>query len=446
MATEVINGILKVKRGEEYVTLHPRTVIGQVEGVTDEVINLFNPYVATREQFITTDPVITKGRLAIESDKGGIKVGNGAKWSTAQYLKVDLAQVVDFMTTLDEKVAVIRKTRAQFTSENPETTANKFYIESDKGGIKIGDGTSRWSALPYVGGAQSDEVIDLFNPIQNTRAGFEASDLTITKGRLAIETDTGGIKIGDGVTKWAALPYVKINLDQLVGFATNVMDAVAPVKMTYAQLNADASATEKNRVYIDTTNNTIKIGDGTSRWSALPYVGGAQSADIINLFNPIQKTRAQFGSENPVITKGRLAIETDYGGMKVGDGSTKWNSLPYLKVDIAQSTNFATSVASEVAPIKKTRAEFTSQNPQTISNKFYIETDKGGIKIGDGSTSWNDLPYIGGTTEEATNNGDALFIKVKMDDGSYARVTGSTTGDTIYIKVRQSNGTYVRVS
>lgn len=448
MAVEVINGILKVKRGDEYVILNPRTVVGQVDGITDATISLFNPYVATREQFTTTNPVITKGRLAIESDKGGMKIGDGTtRWNSLSYVKVDLQQIVDLMNTIDEKIAVIRKTRAQFNSENPETTSNKFYVESDKGGIKIGDGTTRWSALPYVGGLQESEIVDLFNPIRSTRSGFTTSDKVVPKGVFAIETDKGGIKLGDGSTKWTDLPYLKIDTDMLVDFGTKVMNAVAPIQKTYAELNADATITEKDRVYIDTTNNTIKIGDGSRRWSNLPYVGGTEKSEIINLFTPDQRTRAQFTSANPVISKGRLAIETDKGGIKIGDGTTKWSSLPYVKVDIGQIDNFNSTVNEAVAPVKKTRAEFTSQNPITANNKFYIETDKGGIKIGDGSTRWNDLGYIGGTNEEtAASNGDALFIKTRLDDGTYARVTGSTTGDTIYIKLRQSNGTYVRIS
>lgn len=326
MATEVINGILKVKRGDEYVILNPRTIVGQVEGITDAVVTLFEPYTATRANFVSTNPVITKGRFAIETDKGGIKIGDGVtKWASLPYVKVDLTQIVDFSDTIDEKLAPVKKTLAEFTSEDPVIPANKFAIETDKGGIKVGDGTTKWSLLAYIGGVQSSAVIELFNPVQNTRAGFTSS--------------------------------------------------------------------------------------------------------------------------NPIITKGRLAIETDKGGIKVGDGVTRWSALPYLKVDIAQIDNFNSTVNEAVAPVKMTRAEFTSQNPVIANNKLAIETDKGGIKIGDGVTNWAALSYIGGMQEETTTtDGDVLYIKTRLSDGSYVRINNSTTGDTIYIKVKQSNGTYVRVS
>lgn len=44
-------------------------------------------------------------------------------------------------------------------------------------------------------------------------------------------------------------------------------------------------------------------------------------------------TKAAFASKNPVLKKGELGIETDSGVMKLGDGSTTWNNLAYIGVD-----------------------------------------------------------------------------------------------------------------
>lgn len=41
-------------------------------------------------------------------------------------------------------------------------------------------------------------------------------------------------------------------------------------------------------------------------------------------------TAANWASNNPVLLGGELGIESDTLKMKVGDGSTAWNSLPYL--------------------------------------------------------------------------------------------------------------------
>ena len=38
---------------------------------------------------------------------------------------------------------------------------------------------------------------------------------------------------------------------------------------------------------------------------------------------------AEWSAVNPILRKGELAIENDTGYMKVGDGITAWNDLPY---------------------------------------------------------------------------------------------------------------------
>lgn len=41
-------------------------------------------------------------------------------------------------------------------------------------------------------------------------------------------------------------------------------------------------------------------------------------------------TAAEFTSENPTVNQGELCFETDTNKIKVGDGSTSWTSLPYI--------------------------------------------------------------------------------------------------------------------
>lgn len=55
-------------------------------------------------------------------------------------------------------------------------------------------------------------------------------------------------------------------------------------------------------------------------------------------------TAANWSSVNPVLLKGEIGIEIDTRKMKVGDGTTEWNSLKYLKDDIViASTNPSTT-------------------------------------------------------------------------------------------------------
>lgn len=49
-----------------------------------------------------------------------------------------------------------------------------------------------------------------------------------------------------------------------------------------------------------------------------------------------------------------------------------------------------------------TAANWASTNPTPLARQLCVETDTGQAKFGDGATAWNDLPYIGGTSELTT--------------------------------------------
>lgn len=44
-------------------------------------------------------------------------------------------------------------------------------------------------------------------------------------------------------------------------------------------------------------------------------------------------TASDWASVNPTLAAGELALENDTRKLKVGDGSTAWNSLQYVKFD-----------------------------------------------------------------------------------------------------------------
>lgn len=279
-----INGILKVKRGTEYVTLYPRTAVNQVEEFADGVATLTDPVRNSRKNFETTNPTIPKGRLAV--DEYGFKIGDGrTKWKSLDYVKIDPTNIVNFVESVAAVIKPIKMTRAQFLAEDPPIGQNQFAVESDQGGIKIGDGTTKWSELPYVGGMFTDAIINLFDPAFNTRQGFTNANPVISKGRLAIETDKGGIKVGDGVTAWGSLAYIKIDLAQIVDFNNTVLELTAPIKMTRAKFAEANETIAANKLCIETDKGGIKIGDGSTKWANLPYIGQDDNkADVLYIY------------------------------------------------------------------------------------------------------------------------------------------------------------------
>ena len=51
-------------------------------------------------------------------------------------------------------------------------------------------------------------------PRTDTAANFTANDPTLVAGELAIESDTGRAKVGDGATAWTSLPYTSPRKEQ----------------------------------------------------------------------------------------------------------------------------------------------------------------------------------------------------------------------------------------
>ena len=67
-------------------------------------------------------------------------------------------------------------------------------------------------------------------------------------------------------------------------------------------------------------------------------------------------TAANWLLVNPILLRGELGVEIDTGKMKIGNGSSKWAALPYLGVGITQADvlNFCYPVGSIKMTVENT--------------------------------------------------------------------------------------------
>ena len=79
-------------------------------------------------------------------------------------------------------------------------------------------------------------------------------------------------------------------------------------------------------------------------------------------------TAANWTAENPTLAAGELGGETDTGKVKLGNGSTAWNSLPYQGGVI--SVNGQTGVVTGLAPL----ASPTFTGTVTLPNSTVTES------------------------------------------------------------------------
>lgn len=60
-------------------------------------------------------------------------------------------------------------------------------------------------------------------------------------------------------------------------------------------------------------------------------------------------TATQWSTANPILASGEFGYETDTGKFKIGDGTTAWNSLPILNGTTASSTDVFTNKTFDTA-------------------------------------------------------------------------------------------------
>jgi hypothetical protein len=66
------------------------------------------------------------------------------------------------------------------------------------------------------------------------------------------------------------------------------------------------------------------------------------------------------------------------------------------------------SVVTQIQVRRGTAAQWTSANPTLASGEWGYESDTGKVKIGDGTTAWNSEPYIGAGTVTSITAGTGL--------------------------------------
>ena len=91
------------------------------------------------------------------------------------------------------------------------------------------------------------------------------------------------------------------------------------------------------------------------------------------------------------------------------------------------------AVVTQIQVRRGTAAQWTSANPTLASGEFGFETDTGKVKIGNGSTAWTSLSYLGAGTVTSITAGTGLSGGTITSSGTIAidstvaTLTGSQT-------------------
>lgn len=86
---------------------------------------------------------------------------------------------------INSKLCLRTDSSVNWQNANPVLLRGEIGVEEDTGRIKIGDGNSEWSALPYfLTGMTKEQILDMFFPIHTVR---------ITVGDINPAESLGGV-------------------------------------------------------------------------------------------------------------------------------------------------------------------------------------------------------------------------------------------------------------
>lgn len=102
----------------------------------------------------------------------------------------------------------------------------------------------------------------------------------------------------------------------------------------------------------------------------------------ISILRPteIVSTSQKFENDNQILPSGFISISIDTGERKFGDGIRQWCDLPIIP--LSQRYRFSRSLEM-----------WESENPIPAEGIECYETDTGNLKVGNGFSTWDKLPY-----------------------------------------------------
>lgn len=92
---------------------------------------------------------------------------------------------------------------------------------------------------------------------------------------------------------------------------------------------------------------------------------------------------ATWAAHNPTLAYGEPGYEKDTGRLKIGDGETEWNLLPYFDHSFAKIS-------------RNNENDYESNFIAPEYQLCFVDTLTQGlrVKLGDGITQWENLPYL----------------------------------------------------
>lgn len=305
-----------------------------------------------------------------------------------------------------------RDTDTNWSSVNPVLNSGEMGLNTTNGKIKIGDGSSTWTVLPYA----------FDTPTEVTTKATSAQSAAEATAASALGTHEGDTST-HGVTTVAGLSETQTITNKTIDGNSNTLTVLN--NQTTATASATASTIVLRDSSGDTAINQITLGaDPTSAMHAVTK----QYADNIS---------AGIHAHEAV----KAATTTDLSATYANGTSDASGGLG-IGATLTASANGAISIDGYSAALND-RILVKDQTNQVHNGIYKVTT------VGDGSTPW-----VLTRTDDANNSpagelnaGDSVFVlngTANANDGFVMTATGTSTNPVGAIKIGTDNVTYTQ--
>ena len=175
------------------------------------------------------------------------------------------------MYTTKAQICIRRDTAANFTSVNPTLALGEIAYETDTRNLKVGDGATAWTALPYINPYRAGTAAaPTSNTVMGSGAGValtSATNNTIIGGAAGAQLTTGSTNTAVGVDALGISGTTAFN-NVAVGWraawqstgSSNV--AVGLQTLSASGSHTHVTAVGTNAGLLNTANDTVAIGSG----------------------------------------------------------------------------------------------------------------------------------------------------------------------------------------
>ena len=256
-----------------------------------------------------------------------------------------------------------------------------------------------------------------------TKEEWEESNLILLKGELAIESDTSKIKIGDGRSYYSDLPYILIGK---VGLKDLTQEEIESLRGPQGHdLSVDSYTYDKDGntliTFSDKSTVTVKKGDpgsiDISTWTE------EQKKEFIE----------KLGIPEPDLSG--YVTKEEGKGLSTND----YDNAAKSKVDAIPSDPEYTDTTYDLSPYAKTADVVAKVDGKGLSTNDYDNTAKGKVDAIPSNPKYTDTTYTAGSGLNLTSGAFDLInvkdlSKLKIWVGSQAEydAIGTKDGTTLY--------------